>query len=95
MTEAIKFTEEELNSIRQLQDGFNQKMFQFGKFYLQRMELDSAYKDLVEAEKRIQEEYVNLQKQELELLEKLTKKYGEGQLNIADGTFIPQNPTSQ
>lgn len=94
MTEEIKFSPEELGNIKKLQEEFNRKMFEFGQLYLRRMELDSAFKDLIETEKKIQEDYSGLQKQETDLLAQLTQKYGEGQLNINDGTFIPSPKSS-
>jgi hypothetical protein len=34
-------------------------------------------------------EFEELRKQETELLETLKEKYGEGEINIVDGTFTP------
>lgn len=94
MSEPIKFTDNEMAEVNLLRNKFQEKMFQFGELYLHRMELDRALRDLLEQEKKRQEEYINLQKMESEFLEKITKKYGEGSLNLNDGTFVPVEKTT-
>lgn len=86
---AIKFTEQELAEIRMLQSKFQEKVFDFGKFRIERMHLLKLVKELETREAKAEEEYMNLQSMENTLLEKLTAKYGEGSLNLEDGTFIP------
>lgn len=95
MSNQIKFTEQELAEIRMLQSKFQDKVFEFGKFRLERMHLLRLVKALEEREARAEEEYGQIQNMETSLLEKLTAKYGEGSLNLADGTFIPVGPVTQ
>jgi hypothetical protein len=87
MSQPIQFSTEEMAEINLLRTKFQEKMFQFGELYLHRMELDRAVRDLVDKEKKAQEEYINLQKMESELLDKIVKKYGEGNLDLTNGTF--------
>jgi hypothetical protein len=87
MSQSIQFSTEEMAEINLLRTKFQEKMFQFGELYLHRMELDRAVRDLVDKEKKAQEEYINLQKMESELLDKIVKKYGEGNLDLTNGTF--------
>lgn len=86
---AIKFTEQELAEIKMLQSKFQEKIFDFGKFKIERMHLLELVKRLEEREAKSEKEYINLQDMENALLGKLTAKYGEGSLNLEDGTFIP------
>lgn len=95
MENPIKFTDPELSEIRLLQGKFQEKVFEFGRFKFERMHLLRLVKELESRESKSEEEYVNLQNMETALLEKLTQKYGEGQLNLEDGTFIPINPVTQ
>ncbi len=90
----IKFTEEELAEIRMLQTKFQEKVFEFGRFRLERMHLLRLVKELEDREKKAEDDYVQLQDMERSLLEKLTGKYGEGQLSLTDGVFIPTTPPS-
>lgn len=89
MINQIKFTEEELAEIRMLQSKFQDKVFEFGKFRLERMHLLKLVKELEDRESAAEEEYKQLQGMENTLLDKLTQKYGEGQLSLSDGVFIP------
>lgn len=89
MSESIKFTEDEISEIKLLQRKFQEKVFEFGKFRLERMQLLNLVKKLEERESKAEQEYGQLEHMESSLLEKLTKKYGEGSLNLEDGTFIP------
>jgi hypothetical protein len=56
------------------------------------MELDRLVTDFVEKEKKLKEEWISLQKLEQGLLDKLIQKYGEGNLNMTDGTFTSTSP---
>lgn len=95
MSQEIKFTEQEIAEIRMLQGKFQQKIVDFGHFHMERMQLLKLVKDLEDREKKADEGFENLQKMESELLEKLTKKYGEGQLNLEDGIFIPATQVTE
>lgn len=85
----IKFTDQELLEIRSLQEKFQEKVFDFGRLHLERKHLLKVAKELENREAKIEEEYSQLQTQETTLLERLTQKYGEGQLSLSDGMFIP------
>ncbi len=93
MNETIKMTNGELNEIRELQEKFEQKVFQFGQLYLKRIQSEQSIKDIGEQETRLKDEWRNLQKLENELIEKFLKKYGEGNLDLNKGVFV-SNKTS-
>jgi DNA topoisomerase IA len=46
-------------------------------------------KEYVEKDKKLKEEWIGLQKSEKDLLEKIIKIYGTGNLDLTNGTFIP------
>lgn len=89
--EPIKMLPEELNEIKELQNKINEKVFQFGNLYLEKMQIDSMIKSVADKESSIQTSFQNLQKEENVLIEKILKKYGEGSLDLKAGTFIPEN----
>ena len=89
MAETIKFTDEELTEIRFIQNKFQDKLIKFGQIHLEMIELEERVSTLKTEQSRLKNEYVLLQRSEQELMEKLTKKYGDGSLNIKDGTFTP------
>jgi 16S rRNA U516 pseudouridylate synthase RsuA-like enzyme len=89
MADTIKMTDGELAEVRMLQEKFQQKIFELGRLYLQKLQIESTSRNIVE------QEWVPLQKMENELMDKLLKKYGEGSLDLGAGSFIPEKkPTS-
>ena len=86
----IKMTEDEINEIRGLQEKLQEKRFQFGNLYIEKIQIDDYIKAISEKEIAIQEDFKNLQKMESDLIEKILKKYGEGNLDLKAGVFIPE-----
>tara|TARA_Y100001963_G_C6753182_1_gene435267 strand:+ start:1019 stop:1294 length:276 start_codon:yes stop_codon:yes gene_type:complete len=89
MSETKKFTEEELNEVTKLKEDSVQKIQEFGQIELEILMATQRLEMLANAKTKAQEEYVSLQDREKELVEKLNKKYGSGQLDIASGEFKP------
>ena len=75
--------------VKLLQSKFQDLVFKLGTLQVEKMELDRAVTAFVEKEKNLKNEWTGLQKLEEGLLDKIVQKYGEGSLNIADGTFVP------
>lgn len=92
MSEAIKISENELAEIKMLQSKFQESIYKMGNLQIEKMELDRLVSEFIEKEKKLKEEWGSLQKLEQGLMDKIVQKYGEGNLNMADGTFIPVNP---
>jgi predicted transcriptional regulator len=90
MSETIKMTDTELVEVRALQEKFQQKMFQLGQNTLQRLQATSTLKVANEQETKLGDEWVALQKEENQLIDKLLAKYGEGSLDLNAGTFIAE-----
>lgn len=91
MSETIKFTDNEVTEIRFLQNKFQEKLIKFGQIQLETIELEDRLTLLKNEQIRLKNEYLSLQKTEQELMDKLTAKYGEGTLNLKEGTFTPTN----
>lgn len=92
MSQSIKITESEFSEIKMLQGKFQESIFKLGSLQVEKMELDRLVTDFVEKEKKLKEEWISLQKLEQGLLDKLVQKYGEGNLNMTDGTFTSTSP---
>ena len=92
MSQTIKITESEFSEIKMLQGKFQESIFKLGSPQVEKMELDRLVTDFVEKEKKLKEEWISLQKLEQGLLDKLVQKYGEGNLNMTDGTFTSTSP---
>ena len=82
MSEEIKFTEEELKSLSDLQQSYQRITNSYGQIALAKHNLD-------EQETAVKEEFVKTRQQEQTLLNQITEKYGPGQLNPQTGVFTP------
>ena len=93
----IKFTDEELKSLNDLNQGYQTKQQQFGQLKVQRILLGQQIEALDETEIRLETEYSELQKSEQKLVAELNEKYGPGQLDPKTGVFTPtaQQPEQQ
>ena len=89
MPDTLKFTDDEINEIRFLQNKFQDKLIKFGQIQLEIIELEDRLTALKNEQLRLKNDYLSLQKTEQELMDKLTNKYAEGSLNLKEGTFTP------
>jgi predicted transcriptional regulator len=86
-----KLDKEHLDAIKELQERFNTNARYLGNISIEQELLNSQLQVLTENKATLLSEFSNLRKQETELLEKLKERYGDGQINITDGTFTPIN----
>ena len=86
MPEEVKFTEEELKQVQNIQTSYQNVQSQFGQLKLTQIRLDAQEVDLEEALKSIQSE-------EKKFLDGITNKYGQGTLNPETGVFTPTETT--
>ncbi len=89
MENEIKFTEEELQSIKSLQDESTQIVMEFGQIELALLNNANQLKALESEKSRLQERYQSLTSQEQQLVHELNTKYGSGTVDIESGVFIP------
>ena len=88
-SDEMKFTEEELQSLQNLQNGYQEKQAILGQLAVQRILLDQQSNALDNRMKDVQTEYEAVQQTERDLVAKLNEKYGPGQLDPATGIFTP------
>lgn len=89
MAEQIKFTEDELKELQNLQTKYAQTTADFGRIKVQRILLDKEIEFLKNKETELETIYQNLQKSESDIVKALSAKYGDGQLDLSNGVFIP------
>lgn len=87
MSEVIKFTQEELQSIAKLQSDYQQHIYTLGQLELEQIDLTQQLDQIKEQKGKLLESWKNTQQEENKLLNSLSQKYGEGSLNLKDGTF--------
>ena len=89
MAKEIKFTDEELKSLSELSQGYQNIQAAFGQMRVQKILLEQQKDGLEEAEVKMEADYAENQEKERELVQQLNEKYGPGQLDPQTGVFTP------
>jgi len=85
----VKFTDEEIQSLQDLQNNYQEKQALLGQLSVQRILLNQQVDGLETRMTEVKQEYEAVQEQERELVKKLNEKYGPGQLDPTTGVFTP------
>jgi len=89
----IKFTEDELTSIRTIQQRYNTLGIQLIQLEVSRKEIEDRLSLIREQEAILREQIHSTNKEERELAKTLDTKYGVGSLDLDTGEFTPKpNP---
>ena len=88
MPEEVKFTEEELKQVQNIQASYQNIQNQFGQLKMAQIRLDNQEVELEDSLKQIQGE-------EQKFLDGITDKYGQGTLNPETGVFTPAENKSE
>ena len=91
----IKFSDEELTSLRELQEGYQEKQAQFGQLKVQKLLIQQQLDALLETEVKFESDYAGLQTKEQEIVKQLNEKYGPGSLDPTTGVFTPVTDTEE
>ncbi len=87
MSDIVKFTEEEIQSIAKLQSDYQQSIYTLGQLDLEKTDLQLQLDEITKKRTEIYDNWKKLQQQEVNILNSLSRKYGDGSLNLKDGTF--------
>ena len=88
----IKFSEEELKELGDLQQSYQDKQAQLGQIAVQKIILNQQIEAIDNRQAELEGEYEEVQQKEREIVEKLNDKYGPGQLDPQSGVFTPAPP---
>ena len=91
MSEEVKFTEEEMNQIKELQKGYVNLQNALGQLSVSRIRLEQQLNDLDTAEENIKSQFTENQTKESNFVDGINKKYGDGNLDINTGVFTPRS----
>ena len=89
MAKEIKFSEEELQSLYELSQCYQNIQAAFGQMKVKHILAKKQMSSLEEAEVQMESDYSDLQGKERELVQQLNEKYGPGQLDPQTGVFTP------
>jgi len=87
--EAVKFTDEELQALQELQNTYASISTQFGQLKVSRMNLERQFDSLEQSEEALEKAWDDNRQKETELVQSLTEKYGPGSLNPQTGEYTP------
>lgn len=91
MTESVKIDESDLNEINELKNTFGMLTSQMGQVEIEIFLVNKHLEELKTERERILQQYLDTEKSEGELVDKLNKKYGEGYIDTTTNTFIPES----
>ena len=94
MPNAIKFTEEEMLQINNVQQSYINLQNALGQVSVNRIRLNQQFDDLETSEDSIKTQFIETQTIEKNFVEQINKKYGDGNLDLTTGEFIPK-PTEE
>ena len=89
MSEEVKFSEEEMKQLKELQSGYIEAQNKFGQLSIAKLNLRRQADDIGKAEEQTKKDFEELQNKEREIVKDFTKKYGEGSLDPKTGVFTP------
>ena len=85
----MKFTQEELDSLQGLSQGYDNIRNSMGNLEISRIQLEQRLENLSDEKLRLETEYSNLVSTEQTLVGELNEKYGPGNLDPTTGVFTP------
>tara|TARA_Y100000310_G_scaffold26517_1_gene25322 strand:- start:71 stop:385 length:315 start_codon:yes stop_codon:yes gene_type:complete len=85
----MKFSDDELQSLQDLQNGYQEKQAMLGQIAVQRIIVSQQMDALEARQTELETEYEAVQQDERDLVQKLNEKYGPGQLDPQTGVFTP------
>ena len=94
-SDEIKFSEEELKELGDLQTSYQEKQAQLGQIAVQKILLGQQVEAIDNRQVELEGEYETIQQTERDLVQKLNGKYGPGQLDPQSGVFTPVPPAEQ
>ena len=89
MSEPVKFAEEEMKKVQDVQDTYFSIQKELGRLSITKIRLEQQLDSVFKREDELRENFVKAQDEEKDFIESINKKYGEGVLDPETGTFTP------
>ena len=89
-SDEIKFSEEELKELGELQQSYQEKQAQLGQIAVQKIIINQQMKTLENRQVELEGEYEEVQQKEQEIVQKLNEKWAPNKL-IQSGVFTPRH----
>ena len=89
MAKEIKFTDDELKTLGDLQVSYNTITNKFGQLTIAKLNIERQLELMGDEEDKLNEELESAREEEQKVLNEITEKYGPGQLDPQTGVFTP------
>jgi len=90
MDNPIKITQQELDKINSIRTSYETITVEMGQLEIETLDLQERLKDIETAKSKLVERLRATQVDENATINQITQKYGEGKLNLKDGTFTKE-----
>ena len=87
---AVKFSEDEMKQINELQGTYVTLQNSLGQMGMARIRLEQQISDLNDGESKVRAQFAETQNKEREFVQEINAKYGDGNLNLESGVFTPR-----
>jgi hypothetical protein len=85
-----KLDKEHLDAIQELQDQFTQNTLILGNVALEQESIKYRLDELDTQKQKCMDTFKQLKQRENNLVEQMRERYGDGEINVADGTFTSE-----
>ena len=85
----IKFTQDEISRLKELQQDYDNVRSSLGSIEVSRIQTEARLEQIHNEKLRLETQYTQLNQRELELVSELNQKYGPGNLDPLTGVFTP------
>ena len=89
MSEIKKLSPEDLKKLQDLQSKYSEISFNLGQLKVEQLILNQQADRLKQLEETYIQSYYTVQQEEETLASEISKKYGQGQINIETGEITP------
>ena len=90
MSEQTKFTEDELNKLKEIQNSYLQIQNNLGQISFTKLRLVQQIEGLNILEEKMAKQYTDTQENEKTFIKDITKKYGDGEIDMQTGIYKPK-----
>jgi di/tripeptidase len=90
-----KLDKEHVEQITTLRESFSQNSIAIGTIETELMLMQARTKELQAEKEKYYAQFTELRQQESDLIETMRERYGDGQINLEDGTFTETSGLAQ
>ena len=83
----VKLTTDEVSEILELNNEYQSVLINFGQLHLQKIHLEKELTNISKLEEEYYASYDEIEKQEKNFKDRITRKYGEGEIDLESGIY--------